>query len=116
LPKDKSMPVTINATTAHRQFGDLIKRAFSGKEHFIVEKEGLPVVAILSMTEYEELMKEREQFEQEKQRRLQRFETAARAIGKEIEKNGMTEEDMDALVEETRQRLFEEKYGQRPAK
>ena len=110
------MPVTINATIAHRQFGDLIKRAFSGKEHFIVEKEGLPVVAILSMTEYDELMKEREQYEQEKQRRLKQFEEAARAIGREVERRGLSEEDVDAIVENVRQKRYEEKYGNKPAK
>jgi prevent-host-death family protein len=55
-----SQPVTIPATVAHRKFGELVRRAFSGKEHFIVEKDGLPVVAIISMTEYKQLMAEQD--------------------------------------------------------
>lgn len=111
-----SMPITIPATIAHRQFGDLIKRAFSGREHFIVEKDGLPVVAILSMAEYQELMQERERLEQDKQERLKKFRKAARAIGEEIERQGLTEDEVMAKLEETRQRLYEENYGNKPAK
>lgn len=111
MPAQKSMPVTIPATTAHRQFGNLIKRAFSGKEHFIVEKEGLPVVAIISMREYEELMNDREEQEQDKQRRVKQFEEAARAIGEEVERLGLTEEQVMELLEKTRQEVFERHYG-----
>jgi len=107
----KSNPVTIPATTAHRNFADLIKRAFSGKEHFIVEKDGLPVVAILSMKEYEELMREHEQHEQERQARLKQFREATRAIGEEIEKSGMTEDEVMAALEETKHKVYEAYYG-----
>lgn len=69
-----SVPVTVPATTARREFGDLIKRAFSGEEHFIIEKDGLPVVAIISMAEYKELMHERER----NRERVRKFEAAAR--------------------------------------
>lgn len=109
MSSQKSMPITIPATVAHRQFGDLVRRAFSGKEHFIVEKDGLPVVAIVSMSEYEELMKERERREE----RLRRFEQHARAITAEVEQRGLSEEDVEAQVEAVRQRLYEEHYGDR---
>ncbi len=49
------MPITIPATKAHRQFGELVRRAYSGEEHFIVEKDGLPVVALISIIEYQEV-------------------------------------------------------------
>lgn len=105
----KSIPVNIPATKAHRNFGDLIRRVFSGKEHFIVEKDGLPVVAIISMAEYEQLMKEREQHDQ--QARLRQFTEAARAIGDEVAKTGLSEEELLATVEEVRQRLHDERHG-----
>lgn len=98
----KSTPITIPATVAHRQFGELIRRAYSGKEHFIVEKDGLPVVAILSMTEYEELIQERE--------RRQRFKDAARAIGDAYEQQGLTEEETLADLEKTREDVYREHY------
>lgn len=108
MAREKSTPVTIPATQAHRHFGDLIRRVFSGKEHFVVEKDGLPVAAIISMDEYEKLTDE-----QEKQARLKQFQEAARSIGEEIERLGLTEEELMAKVEETRQHLHEERYGKR---
>jgi prevent-host-death family protein len=101
------MPITIPATQAHRQFGDLVRRAFSGKEHFIVEKDGLPVVAILSMAEYEDLMKERER----REKRLHQFRQLAREIGQEYERQGLTEEEVLAELEKTREEVYKEQYG-----
>ena len=112
----KSMPVTISASQVHRKFGDLIRRAFSGKEHFIVEKDGLPVVVILSMAEYQELMEEHERQEQDKQRRLKQFREAARAIGEEVEKSGLSEEEIMARLEETKRQVYQEYYGDKPTK
>lgn len=100
----ESVPVTITATTAHRQFGELVRRAFSGKEHFIVEKDGLPVVAIISMAEYEELLREREI-------RLKQFQSAAKAIGEEYERLGLTEEEVMHQLEEAKREVYEEYYG-----
>ncbi len=111
MSSQKSNPVTIPATTAHRNFGDLIRRAFSGKEHFIVEKDGLPVVAIIPMKEYEELMQEREQREQDRQARLKPFREATRAIGEEIEKSGLTEEAVMAKLEETKHEVYRKYYS-----
>lgn len=102
-----STPVTVPATTAHRQFGDLLRRAFSGKEHFLVEKDGLPVIAILSISEYEELMQERER----REARLKKFQEAARAIGEELERQGLSEEDALAQLEETREQVYQKHYG-----
>jgi prevent-host-death family protein len=107
LVSHKSMPVTIPATKAHRQFGDLIRRVFSGKEHFIIEKDGLPVVAIISMDEYDELLRERERREQH----LKQFRKAARAIGGEFERRGLTEEQIMTELEKTKQEVYQEYYG-----
>ena len=107
MASQKSMPITIPATQAHRQFGDLVRRAFSGKEHFIVEKDGLPVVAILSMSEYEELMKERER----REARLEHFRQLARDMGQEYERRGLTEEEVLAELEQTRDDVYQEHYG-----
>ena len=106
------MPVTIPATTAHRQFGDLIRRTYSGKEHFIVEKDGLPVVVILSMSEYEQLVKEHNEQEQ----RSQKFQRLARAIGEEVERRGLSEEEVMAQLDDTRHQVYEKHYGSTPTK
>jgi prevent-host-death family protein len=107
LSSQNSTPVTIPATQAHRQFGDLVRRAFSGKEHFIVEKDGLPVVAILSMAEYEDLMKERERREE----RLKQFRKLARDMGQEYERRGLTEEDVLDELDRTREDIYQAHYG-----
>lgn len=106
----ESMPVTIPASKVHRQFSDVIKRTFSGDEHFVVEKDGLPVVAIISMPEYREfmeLMKERK----EREARVKRFQDTAKKVGKSFEAKGVTEADVAAAVEEAREEVYQETYG-----
>jgi prevent-host-death family protein len=102
--QSKSTPVTIPATTAHRKFGDLIRRVFNGKEHFIVEKDGLPVAAIISMEQYRVM-------EQRTERALAEFEQLARKIGKEAQEQGLTEEQLMTELKEDRRAIFKEKYG-----
>ncbi len=105
-PLHGSAPVSISASKAHLNFSDLIRRASSGEEHFIVEKRGFPAVAIISKADYDDLMRERTQRKRGKQARLRRFRESARALGEEIEKRGLSEEEALAELEETRQRLF----------
>jgi hypothetical protein len=57
-------------------------------------------------------MEERERPEE----RLRTFEQAARAIGEEIERLGLTEAEVMVKLEESRQRLYEEYYGDKAAK
>jgi prevent-host-death family protein len=99
--------VTIPATKAHRNFGELVRRAYSGKEHFIVEKDGLPVVALISIAEYEELIKER----QLREERLRRFEENTKAFNEEAKRRGVTEEQVMADLEQTKKEVYQEFYG-----
>jgi prevent-host-death family protein len=103
--------ITIPATQAQRKFGDVIRRVFSGQEHIVVEKDGLPVVAIISMTEYETFMKEREQREQERAARRKQFEGIARQFGEELERRGISEDDLESVAEDVRRELYNETYG-----
>jgi prevent-host-death family protein len=107
LSPQKSVPVKIPATQAHRQFGDLVRRAFSGKEHFIVEKDGLPVVAILSVQEYEAWMEERER----REAKLEDFRRLARDMGQEYEGRGLSEEEVLAELEKAREEVYRAHYG-----
>lgn len=107
MSSQPSMPVTIPATKAHRKFGELVRRVFSGNEHFIVEKDGLPVAAIVSIQEYEAFMKERERQEQ----KLQRFRKLARKLGQEAERQGLTEEQLMKELEEDQEAVYQELYG-----
>jgi phytoene/squalene synthetase len=87
-----------------------VRRVYGGKEHFIVEKDGLPVMAMISVQEYEQLLEAWEQ-QQARESRLKEFERIARQFGEELERQGISEEDLDARVDAVRQRLLEENYG-----
>jgi len=47
---------TVSATEAKNKFGEIIKRAYAADEHLIVEKSGIPVVAIIPMADYRQLV------------------------------------------------------------
>jgi prevent-host-death family protein len=106
-----SKAVTIPATAVHRQFGDLIKRVFSGKEHFIVEKDGLPVAAIISKDEYDQLLEDREHQQLEKEQRLKEFEHIARQFGKEAEQQGIEDATFLEELEKTKAEIYQAYYG-----
>ena len=52
---------TIPAVEARIHLGEIMKRAFKNGERFIVEKSGLPMVAIVNAAEYLRLVEEREE-------------------------------------------------------
>jgi prevent-host-death family protein len=94
---------TIKATEARIHFGDVLKRAFKGEEHFIVEKDGLQIAVIISMADYE------------KYRRalaLENLRELNRELNKEMERRGIREEQLIKDMEKTKQEVFEEQYGQ----
>lgn len=99
----------IPATMLRRQLGDLLKRLYTQHAHFIIEKDGLPVAALIPIAEYRAYINTKEFREREE--KVKRFQESARELGTEVEKLGLTEEDVERLVEETRQQLFEEQYG-----
>jgi prevent-host-death family protein len=47
----------LRMTELHRQLGQVIRKVALSDEHFVVEKGGLPVAVMLSMSEYERLIK-----------------------------------------------------------
>ncbi len=52
--KPIDMVKTISATYLQRQIGSVIRRVYTDKEHIIVERDGLPVMAIVSIRDYED--------------------------------------------------------------
>ncbi len=46
-------PIIITATAAQNHFGALLRRVCRDRQHFIVERAGLPTVAIIPVTDYE---------------------------------------------------------------
>lgn len=53
---EKTQPTIISSTTLQRQFGAILRRCYKDREQFIVERDGLPVIAILPVRDYETLM------------------------------------------------------------
>ena len=47
-------------TKARINLGALIKRVHNNKEHFILEKDGIPVAALLDVDEYEDYLDARD--------------------------------------------------------
>ena len=99
-----SRQVVIKATEGHRSFGALLKRVFRSDEHLVVERDGFPVAVVMSYNEYERITG---------QRARAAFERFSRALSQEVERQGMTEEQLLATVKETRKELYEERYGRR---
>jgi len=91
-----------SATQARVHFGEIIKRACLGQEQVVVEKDGIPMVVILSFPYYEQLLQEI---------KLARFERLSRAAGLEAERQGLTEEQIEQEMEEIRAQLYQEAYG-----
>jgi len=52
---------TIPAVEARTHFGEIMKRAFKKGDRFIVEKSGIPMIAILNANEYVQLIQEHEE-------------------------------------------------------
>ncbi len=63
-----------------------------------------PSVTLLSTTEYEQLLH---------YKRLAVFNEFTRQFGREVERRGLTEEELMIELEETKREVFEEQYGRR---
>lgn len=83
--------ITMRSTDVQRNFSEVVNQVAAGHEHIIVERDGVPVIVMLSVAEYQLLMREREL----RVGRLKRFEAAARRAGYEFERLGLREEVRD---------------------
>ena len=52
----KPLVRVVTATEAKNRFGELIKSAYLRQEHLIVKRDGIPVVAIVPIADYAELI------------------------------------------------------------
>lgn len=102
--------VTLRSTEVQRNFREVVNRAGSGQEHIIVERDGLPVIVMLSVAEYASLMRERDL----REARRTQFEKTARRIGEEMERRGLSEEEVLAQLDQTQQEHYDERYGRTP--
>jgi len=57
MPKPKSPVVKIvTATEAQNKFGAMLKRAYQSAEHLIIERESIPVAALIPIADYQRLL------------------------------------------------------------
>jgi len=63
-----------------------------------------PAVTLLPTAEYEQLLR---------YKRLAVFKEFTKQFGQEVERRGLTEEELMADLEETKREVFEEQYGRR---
>ena len=97
--------VAIKASEGHRAFGKLLKRVYRSNEHLIVERDGFPVAVLMSYQEYEKLTR---------QQALTALEQLSRDLGREAERQGLTEDQLLQEITAIKRDLYEEKYGQQP--
>lgn len=96
------MKIVIGATEVRNNFGKLINRVYKKQEHLIVEKSGIPVVAIIGIREYEDY-----------QRWLAHklHQQLGQELGAALDERGITEEQLIVLMEEDRSAVYEQLYG-----
>ena len=96
--------IAIKASEGHRAFGKLLKRVYCSNEHLIVERDGFPVAVLMSYQEYERLAR---------QQAMASFEQFSRDLGREAERQDLTEEQLSEEIKEVKRDLYEERYGRR---
>src|SRR5438552_17876908 len=98
LPSRKSVRVT----EMRNHLASILNRVFRGEEHLVIEKSGTPVAAIISMEDYEQYRRLMAQ---------QLHANLGRKLGAEVERQGLSEEDLIASMEEDREAVYQEMYG-----
>jgi prevent-host-death family protein len=93
---------TITATEIRRNFSAVVRRLRKRREHTVIQSDGVPVAVILPVAEYEQLLR---------YKRLVVFDKFTRAFGQEVERRGLSEEQLMAELEETKHEVFRERYA-----
>ncbi len=92
----------ITATEMRRNFAAVVRRLRRRREHTIIQSSGTPVAVLLPIAEYEQLLR---------YKRLVVFDKFTRELGQEVERRGLTEEELMNELEETKREVFAEQYG-----
>jgi len=93
---------TIPATEVRNHFGEMLKRVYRGTEKLVVEKDGLPIAAILSHAEFEEYRR---------MKSLTLLEQLNRAVNKDLESQGYTDEQALKDLRAIKKSVYQETYG-----
>ena len=92
----------VSATEMRRNFSAVVRRLRKRREHTVIQSGGVPVAVLLSIGEYERLIA---------RERLAAFNEFARKLGEEVERRGLTEEELLADLENTKHEVAEARYG-----
>lgn len=57
--KQKTKPTTITSTELQQRYGACMRRVYKDKEHLLVERDGLPVMVLIPVSDYETLIVKR---------------------------------------------------------
>ena len=99
----EKMPV-ITTAELQRDADAIVQRLKQRHEHAIIHRNNTPMMVMIPLEEYEAL----KHYE-----RLKTFDELTRFIGQEVEKSGLSEEELMAKLEETKHEVFVETYGRR---
>lgn len=93
----------VGATEVRNHLGQYLHRVYEGEEHIVVEKSGIPVAALISMQEYAAFRR---------WLAARAHDDLGRKLGAEFERQGITEEKLLELMDEDREAIYKENYGQ----
>lgn len=92
----------LSASELRRNLGEVVKRVHSRREQVVIERGGIPVAALIDVRDFERL------------RRLQALEQLGRlgrGVSSELQRRGISDEDALRRLEEVKQEVFREIYG-----
>lgn len=95
-------PFVFTMTEVRRNLTAIVRKLRRKREPAIIQRGGESIAVLLSMVEYERLLR---------YQKLATFNKLARKIGRDVEKSGLTEEQLMEELEETKREVFREKYG-----
>lgn len=97
-PAVSTNEAVIHASDLYRSGGKVLRRVAVNKERLIVERDGYPVAIIVP-------------YEQPQPSSENPLRDLVIKLGQEAQRQGLTEEQLLAELEESKRRVFEERYG-----
>jgi prevent-host-death family protein len=93
---------SLSASNTQIPLEDVIQRVAIEQKPIVLERNGTPVVVVLSLKQYEQLLQKAG---------LSVFEHLCQAAGQDALQQGLTEEQVVKEMEEIKQQLYQELYG-----
>lgn len=109
MPEREPMTQTIKASEARAQWSQILNRVFRRQARVVVEKSGIPVAAIVSAQDLEQLRRLEEE-------RAERFKVVEEIWARNLDKDPEeVERDVAEEIEAMRREERERRASQRPA-